>query len=89
MRLSEGEGQALTTDRHQEAPWSLAVRCRFHRYHSPLNHAAAAAPSLRYKSLRGHVWTDVDKARSGGLPFVFEDNMSFERWEQRRLTVLW
>ena len=33
----------------------------------------------RYKSLRGHVWTDVDKARSGGLPFVFDDNMSFER----------
>ena len=34
---------------------------------------------IRYRSLRGHVWTDVDKARSGGLPFVFEDNMSFER----------
>ena len=33
----------------------------------------------RFKSLRGYVWTDVDKARSGGLPFVFEDNMSFER----------
>jgi glutamate--cysteine ligase len=31
-------------------------------------------------SLRGHVWTDVDKARTGGLPFVFEDNMSFERY---------
>ncbi|MEW5305396.1 MAG: hypothetical protein WDW36_007938 [Sanguina aurantia] len=29
---------------------------------------------------RGWVWTDVDKARSGGLPFVFEDNMSFERY---------
>ena len=30
-------------------------------------------------STRGFVWTDVDKARSGGLPFVFDDNMSFER----------
>jgi gamma-glutamylcysteine synthetase len=30
-------------------------------------------------SLRGHVWTDVDNKRTGGLPFVFEDNMSFER----------
>ena len=28
------------------------------------------------------MWTDVDKARSGGLPFVFEDNMSFERCEE-------
>lgn len=33
-----------------------------------------------YLSLRGNVWTDVDKARTGGLPFVFEDNMSFERY---------
>lgn len=34
----------------------------------------------RFLSGRGWVWTDVDKARSGGLPFVFEDNMSFERY---------
>jgi glutamate--cysteine ligase len=32
-----------------------------------------------FLSTRGHVWTDVDKSRTGGLPFVFEEGMSFER----------
>ncbi len=36
-------------------------------------------PPCSYMSLRGHVWTDVDNNRAGGLPFVFDDNMSFER----------
>lgn len=36
-----------------------------------------------YKSLRGFVWTDVDKRRTGGLPFVFEKDMSFEKWVWR------
>ena len=38
-------------------------------------------------SLRGHVWTDVDKARTGGLPFVFDDNMSFERYVDYAMDV--
>lgn len=38
-------------------------------------------------SLRGHVWTDVDKKRTGGLPFVFEDNMSFERYVDYAMDV--
>lgn len=37
-------------------------------------------PRLPYSflSTRGHVWTDVDASRTGGLPFVFSDDMSFE-----------
>lgn len=33
-----------------------------------------------YLSCRSHVWTDVDAARCGNLPFVFDDDMSFERY---------
>ena len=33
-----------------------------------------------FLSYRAHVWTDVDNARSGMLPWVFEDGMSFERY---------
>ncbi|KAG1676811.1 hypothetical protein FOA52_010320 [Chlamydomonas sp. UWO 241] len=40
-----------------------------------------------FLSLRGHVWTDVDNARCGGLPFVFEDNMSFERYVDYAMDV--
>eukprot|EP00195_Chlamydomonas_chlamydogama_P012078 CAMPEP_0202896458 /NCGR_PEP_ID=MMETSP1392-20130828/5462_1 /ASSEMBLY_ACC=CAM_ASM_000868 /TAXON_ID=225041 /ORGANISM="Chlamydomonas chlamydogama, Strain SAG 11-48b" /LENGTH=492 /DNA_ID=CAMNT_0049581827 /DNA_START=127 /DNA_END=1605 /DNA_ORIENTATION=- len=38
-------------------------------------------------STRGHVWTDVDKSRTGGLPFVFENNMSFERYVDYAMDV--
>lgn len=48
----------------------------------------ACAVSLhRYLSTRGFVWTDVDKARSGGLPFVFEPGMSFERYVDYAMDV--
>ena len=30
-------------------------------------------------STRGHVWTDVDNRRTGGLPFVFKDDFGFDK----------
>jgi len=40
-----------------------------------------------FLSYRAHVWTDVDNARSGMLPWVFEDGMSFERYVDYALDV--
>ena len=40
-----------------------------------------------FLSYRAHVWTDVDHARSGMLPWVFEDGMSFERYVDYALDV--
>lgn len=38
-------------------------------------------------STRARVWMDVDKARTGGLPFVFEPGMSFERYVDYAMDV--
>ncbi len=40
-----------------------------------------------YLSFRSHVWTDTDNARSGMLPFAFEQGMSFERYVDYALDV--
>jgi glutamate--cysteine ligase len=40
-----------------------------------------------FLSYRGHIWTDVDNARSGMLPWVFEEGMSFERYVDYALDV--
>jgi glutamate--cysteine ligase len=40
-----------------------------------------------FLSYRSHIWTDVDNARSGMLPWVFEDGMSFERYVDYVLDV--
>ncbi len=40
-----------------------------------------------FLSYRSHVWTDVDNARAGMLPFVFDDGMSFERYVDYALDV--
>ena len=40
-----------------------------------------------YVSYRSHIWTDTDADRSGILPFVFEDSMSFERYVDYMLDV--
>ena len=32
-----------------------------------------------FRSLRAHVWTDVDNARTGSLPFVFQPGFGFQR----------
>jgi glutamate--cysteine ligase len=42
---------------------------------------------IDFLSYRSHVWTDVDNARSGMLPWVFEDGMSFERYVDYALDV--
>ncbi|HEU0071501.1 MAG TPA: glutamate--cysteine ligase [Alphaproteobacteria bacterium] len=40
-----------------------------------------------YLSYRSHVWTDTDAARTGDLPFVFEQGFSFERYVDYLLDV--
>lgn len=59
----------------------------------PIATAMFAASPLRegkpngFLSYRSHVWTDVDNERSGMLPWVFEDGMSFERYVDYALDV--
>jgi glutamate--cysteine ligase len=40
-----------------------------------------------FLSFRSEVWRDTDNARSGMLPFAFEDGMSFERYVDYALDV--
>ena len=40
-----------------------------------------------FKSFRSHIWTDTDPARTGTLPFVFEDGFGFERYADYALEV--
>jgi len=40
-----------------------------------------------FLSYRSHIWTDVDNARSGMLPFVFESGFGFERYVDYALDV--
>ncbi|TCM83494.1 glutamate--cysteine ligase [Rhodovulum steppense] len=40
-----------------------------------------------HKSWRARVWRDLDPARTGMLPFVFEDGFGFERWVDYALDV--
>ncbi len=39
------------------------------------------------KSYRSRVWRDLDAARTGMIPFVFEDGFGFERWVDYALDV--
>jgi glutamate--cysteine ligase len=41
-----------------------------------------------FLSLRSEAWRDTDRARTGLLPFVFESGMSFERYVEYALDVL-
>ncbi len=40
-----------------------------------------------HKSWRSRVWRDLDAARTGMLPFVFEDGFGFEAWVEYALDV--
>lgn len=40
-----------------------------------------------HKSWRSRIWRDLDPARTGMLPFVFQDGFGFERWVQYMLDV--
>ncbi len=40
-----------------------------------------------YRTFRGEVWLDTDKARTGMLPFAFEPGMGFERYVDFALNV--
>ncbi|SMO58430.1 glutamate--cysteine ligase [Paracoccus laeviglucosivorans] len=39
------------------------------------------------KSWRAHIWQNLDEARTGLLPFAFEDGMGYERWVDYVLDV--
>ncbi|AYJ86652.1 glutamate--cysteine ligase [Sphingomonas paeninsulae] len=40
-----------------------------------------------FLSYRSHIWTDTDRARTGMLPFVFEDGFGYERYADYMLDV--
>ncbi|MEH3045672.1 glutamate--cysteine ligase [Sphingomonas adhaesiva] len=40
-----------------------------------------------YLSYRSHIWSDTDPARTGMLPFVFEDGFGYERYADYMLDV--
>jgi glutamate--cysteine ligase len=40
-----------------------------------------------FLSYRSHIWTDVDNARAGMVPFVFENGFGFERYVDYALDV--
>ncbi|MCD7059232.1 glutamate--cysteine ligase [Pelagibacterium xiamenense] len=40
-----------------------------------------------FLSFRSHIWRNADAARTGMLPFVFEEGMSFERYVEYALDV--
>lgn len=40
-----------------------------------------------FLTTRGHVWTDVDNRRAGGLPFVFNKDFSFEKYVDYAMDV--
>ncbi|MFN7158599.1 MAG: glutamate--cysteine ligase, partial [Erythrobacter cryptus] len=40
-----------------------------------------------FLSYRSHIWSDTDPARTGMLPFVFEEGFGYERWAQYMLDV--
>jgi glutamate--cysteine ligase len=60
---------------------------------SPLINALFANSSISegepngFMSMRGHIWTDTDRARSGLLPFGFHDDASFVHYVEWALDV--
>ncbi|MEO6396467.1 MAG: glutamate--cysteine ligase [Devosia sp.] len=40
-----------------------------------------------YLSFRSHIWLNTDRARTGMLPFAFEDGFGFERYAEHALDV--
>ncbi|MGP2435491.1 glutamate-cysteine ligase family protein, partial [Listeria monocytogenes] len=40
-----------------------------------------------FLSYRSHIWSDTDPARTGMLPFVFEDGFGYERYADYALDV--
>lgn len=40
-----------------------------------------------FLSYRSHIWSDTDPARTGMLPFVFEEGFGYERWAKYMLDV--
>jgi glutamate--cysteine ligase len=40
-----------------------------------------------FLSYRSHIWSDTDPARTGMLPFVFEEGFGYERWARYMLDV--
>ncbi len=40
-----------------------------------------------YLSFRSHIWLNTDRARTGMLPFVFDDDFGFDRYAEHALDV--
>ena len=53
---------------------------------SPIRRSREGRPN-GFLSFRAEIWTDIDNARSGMLPWAFEDGMWFERYVDYALDV--
>jgi glutamate--cysteine ligase len=53
---------------------------------SPIRPSPKASPTAML-SYRSHIWSDTDPARTGMLPFVFEDGFGYERYADYALDV--
>ncbi len=65
------------------------VSSRFNRWRrrsSPTRRFTEGRPN-GYLSYRSHIWSDTDPARTGMLPFVFEDGFGYERYADYALDV--
>jgi glutamate--cysteine ligase len=51
------------------------------------NSSISEGRSNGFMTLRGHIWTDTDRARSGMLPFAFSPNAGFEHYVEYALDV--
>lgn len=51
------------------------------------NSAQVEGKDSGFASFRAHVWTETDAARTGFLPFVFENHMSFARYVDYAIDV--
>src|SRR4028119_298197 len=71
----------------------MADNCRVGLALQPLATALfASSPFTEGKpngllSFRSHIWSDTDPARTGMLPFVFEDGFGYERYLDYALDV--
>ena len=78
---------------HSHHPGIYLIEDYGHQLEDPRTAALFANSPFRegrpsgFLSYRAQIWGDVDNARAGMLPFVFEDGMGFERYVDYALDV--
>jgi glutamate--cysteine ligase len=75
-----GEPRLRVRGRHGARSCAWRWRCSRWRPRSFANSPFFEGKPNGHKSWRSRVWRDLDPARTGMLPFVFEDGFGFERY---------